>query len=72
MSKSLADKFREFDRVLSASDVESVMSLPIKTVYDWAKSGRIPSFKMGAKVCFDPFQLADWYEQIAVVSGSRK
>lgn len=61
VSKSLADEIRKLRRVLTAAEVEGYLGIDVKTLYRMAKQGRIPSFKLGGKVCFDCYQLADWY-----------
>jgi excisionase family DNA binding protein len=33
--------------------VSEYTSLPIKTLYEWASRGRIPSIKIGRRVLFD-------------------
>lgn len=40
-------------RYVSIKEVSSYTSLPVKTLYEWAGSGRIPSIKMGRRVLFD-------------------
>ena len=40
-------------RYCSIQDVSEYTSLPIKTLYEWASQGRIPSIKIGRRVLFD-------------------
>lgn len=62
MSRSVADIIREFRRVLNANEVEELTDIDVKTLYRMVHQDRIPGFKVGRKVCFDCFKLADWYE----------
>lgn len=34
-------------------EISEYTSLPIKTLYDWAGQGKIPSIKIGRRVLFD-------------------
>jgi len=34
-------------------EVSEYTSLPVKTLYEWASIGRIPSIKLGRRVLFD-------------------
>lgn len=40
-------------RYANIKEVSEYTSLPIKTLYDWASQGRIPSIKYGKRVLFD-------------------
>ncbi len=40
-------------RYVNIKDVSEYTSLPVKTLYEWAGTGRIPSVKIGRKVLFD-------------------
>ena len=40
-------------RYYSIKDVSEYTSLPVKTLYEWAGQGRIPSIKIGRRVLFD-------------------
>tara|TARA_B100001964_G_C13948147_1_gene472067 strand:- start:364 stop:597 length:234 start_codon:yes stop_codon:yes gene_type:complete len=40
-------------RYCSIKDVSEYTSIPIKTLYEWAGQGRIPSIKIGRRVMFD-------------------
>ena len=40
-------------RYISIKEVSAYTSLPIKTLYEWAGLGRIPSIKIGRRVLFD-------------------
>lgn len=40
-------------RYFNIKEISEYTSLPIKTLYDWASQGRIPSIKCGRRVLFD-------------------
>ena len=40
-------------RYISVKEVSVYTSLPVKTLYEWASTGRIPSIKYGRRVLFD-------------------
>tara|TARA_B100000315_G_C14412604_1_gene511709 strand:+ start:194 stop:418 length:225 start_codon:yes stop_codon:yes gene_type:complete len=41
------------ERYVDIKKVSKYTSLPVKTLYEWAGTGRIPSIKMGRRVLFD-------------------
>ena len=41
------------ERYVDVKAVSKYTSLPVKTLYEWAGTGRIPSIKMGRRVLFD-------------------
>jgi excisionase family DNA binding protein len=40
-------------RYANIKEVSEYTSLPTKTLYEWAGTGRIPSIKLGRRVLFD-------------------
>jgi excisionase family DNA binding protein len=40
-------------RYVNIKEVSVYTSLPVKTLYEWASIGRIPSIKLGRRVLFD-------------------
>ena len=40
-------------RYASIKEVSEYTSLPVKTLYEWASIGRVPSIKAGRRVLFD-------------------
>ncbi len=41
------------ERYVDIKTVSKYTSLPIKTLYEWAGQGKIPSIKLGSRVLFD-------------------
>ncbi len=50
-SKSKYEVSRE--RYVNIKRVSTYTSLPVKTLYEWSGTGRIPSIKIGRRVLFD-------------------
>ncbi len=44
---------RYIKRYVSIKELSEYTSLPVKTLYEWAGIGRIPSVKIGRRVLFD-------------------
>ncbi len=44
-------------RYASIKEVSEYTSLPVKTLYEWAGTGRIPSIKLGRRVLFDLYDI---------------
>ena len=40
-------------RYANIKEVSEYTSLPVKTLYEWASAGKIPSIKLGRRVLFD-------------------
>ncbi len=40
-------------RYANIKEVSAYTSLPVKTLYEWASVGKIPSIKLGRRVLFD-------------------
>ena len=40
-------------RYANIKEVSEYTSLPVKTLYEWASTGRIPSIKLNRRVLFD-------------------
>ena len=56
----IASRFAAFDHALNINEVADVLGLNKKTIERMARADRIPSFKIGNQVRFDPRLLAEW------------
>jgi excisionase family DNA binding protein len=56
----IASRFAAFDHALKIEEVADVLRLNKKTIERMARANRIPSFKIGNQVRFDPRLLAEW------------
>jgi excisionase family DNA binding protein len=45
-----------------AEELSELLSLSVKHLYRLAKSGRMPNYRIGGAVRFDPQAVADWLE----------
>jgi excisionase family DNA binding protein len=54
VSKSLADKIEALGHALTADQLASLLSVSRITIFKHAAKGRIPSFRIGTCVRFDP------------------
>jgi len=56
----LADLLAKRATALTVSDVASVLNISERQVYKLAAEGRIPCFKIGNSIRFDPGALVAW------------
>ncbi len=59
-SANLADRIERIGRALTAEDLAAMLNVSRITIFKHAKAGRIPSFRIGTCVRFDPKTMADW------------
>jgi len=59
-SLSLVDRIERFERALTASELAGLLAVSRVTIFKQAKAGRIPSFRIGTCVRFDPRAVARW------------
>ncbi len=53
MSKKLKNSNTTTERYVDVKAVSKYTSLPVKTLYEWASIGKMPSVKIGSRVIFD-------------------
>lgn len=59
-SVSLADRVEQTGHALTADDLAELLCVSRITIFKQAKAGRIPSFRVGTCVRFDPSAVARW------------
>jgi len=59
----LADSLAKRATALTVSDVASLLNISARQVYKLAAEGRIPRFRVGGSVRFDPSAFASWLRQ---------
>jgi excisionase family DNA binding protein len=59
-SLSIADRIERFQRALTANELAELLAVSRITIFKQAKAGRIPSFRIGTCVRFDPHSVARW------------
>jgi len=57
---SLADRIERIERALTANELAEILTVSRITIFKQAKAGRIPSFRVGSCVRFDPHSVARW------------
>jgi excisionase family DNA binding protein len=45
---------------LRAADLVTLLGMSRSKVYEWVQSGRIPYFRIGDAIRFDPLRVAEW------------
>jgi excisionase family DNA binding protein len=56
----LADRIERIGRALTANELAEMLTVSRITIFKQAKAGRIPSFRVGTCVRFDPRSVAQW------------
>jgi excisionase family DNA binding protein len=57
---SIADHIEKIGHALTAEELSQILSVSKKTIFKQAQAGRIPSFRIGTCVRFDPPAVAEW------------
>jgi excisionase family DNA binding protein len=61
---SIADQIDKIGRALTAEELSKFLSVSAVTVYKQAAAGRIPSFRVGTCLRFDPLAVAQWLRKM--------
>lgn len=59
-SLSLADRIDAMDHALTVKELAPLLSVSSTSLYNRAREGRIPSYRIGGSVRFDPHTVAEW------------
>ncbi len=59
----MAEQRRETERLMSAEETAHYLGVKRGTLYVWARSGRIPSVKIGTRLLFDVRDLEELIER---------
>ncbi len=57
---SIIDRIARIEHALTAEDLAEMLTVSRITIFKQAKAGRIPSFRIGTCVRFDPRAVANW------------
>jgi excisionase family DNA binding protein len=68
---NLADSLDGRTKALTVSDVAELLNISERQVYKLAAENRIPSFKIGGSVRFDPAEIAAWLRQKIAPASAR-
>jgi excisionase family DNA binding protein len=61
---SLPERIERIGRALTANELASMLTVSRITIFKQAKAGRIPSFRIGTCVRFDPKTVAQWLRKM--------
>jgi excisionase family DNA binding protein len=61
---SIADQIEKTGHALTAEDLAEVLSVSKVTIFKQAAAGRIPCFRIGTCVRFDPRAVANWLRKM--------
>jgi len=64
VTSSLPDQIERIPHALKAAEVATLLAVSRITVFKLAKRGRIPCFRIGTCVRFDPKQIAQFLRQM--------
>jgi excisionase family DNA binding protein len=62
---NIASHIRERRAAWTAEELGVLLNLSRKHIYKLAKTGRMPSYRLGGAIRFDPQATADWLEKKA-------
>ncbi len=60
----LPDQIERIGHALTAAELATLLAVSRITIFKLAKSGRIPCFRIGTCVRFDPRQVANWLRRM--------
>ena len=63
-TSSLPDRIEHYGHALTAAELAELLAVSRVTVFKLAKRGRIPSFRIGTCVRFDPRAVANWLRRV--------
>lgn len=61
---TLAEQIERIEGAMTADQLAKLVGISKVTIFKMAKAGRIPSFRVGTCVRFDPRKVADWLRRI--------
>ena len=64
--ESVVETIRSHQTAMGAEDLASLLGLSRKHILKLAKAQRMPSYRLGGAVRFDPGKVADWLESRSV------
>ena len=61
---SIAEELSQIEGAITADKLAKLLGVSKITIFKMAKAGRIPSFRVGTCVRFDPRKVADWLKKM--------
>ena len=62
--QSLPDQIERIGHAITASELAKLLAVSKVTIFKQAAAGRIPSFRVGTCVRFDPKAVANWLRRM--------
>jgi excisionase family DNA binding protein len=63
-ANSLPDQIEKIPHALTTAQLAQLLAVSRITIFKLAKAGRIPAFRIGTCVRFDPRAVANWLRQM--------
>lgn len=60
---SIKERICNFEGALQARDLANIFGVTKNLIYEQARIGTLPSFRIGTAVRFDPRAVCEWYEK---------
>jgi excisionase family DNA binding protein len=60
----VAERIERIEGAMTADTLANLLGVSKITIFKMAKAGRIPSFRVGTCVRFDPRKVADWLRRM--------
>lgn len=60
---SIPDHLESIDRAMTTTELAALLGVSRRSIFDLAKAGRIPSFRVATSVRFDPAVIAKWLRE---------
>lgn len=64
--QDIPSQLRKFKKAISAARLADLLDFSVSHILKQAKHGKIPSYRLGGAVKFDPIRVADWLEARAM------
>ena len=61
---TLAERIERIEGAMTAEELVNLLGVSKITIFKLAKAGRIPSFRIGTCVRFDPRAVANWLRRV--------
>jgi excisionase family DNA binding protein len=58
----ILEQLRRADHALTSKDLERLLAISKSTISREVSSGRLPCFRIGSSLRFDPRKVAEWLE----------
>lgn len=62
-TKGIKDLIASFGRALTADEIADLFGISAAMIYKNARSGNLPSFRIGTSVRFDPQKVCEWIDR---------